>query len=300
MAPMAQPKTKVMAQPKAKMQPAKAQPAKAQPAQTQTKAQPKAPPAQAQAKASGPAMDKKAAGQAMHRAQMEVAGARERAKIVKAVVEKVVQQHFKGRATVQLQGTNTAKSDVDLFVRMDPNLPDVTRTERAQIAADIERGLLAQGVHTTVRLAENIVQIHPASAASGISKTDIIFERYKGVAKLPDEPNKGMSALAAQVVRHLKGLRTTYSNLPPATAGHYLETYVDNTMNTLQCQGGLGGKDMTGAGGFARLVAAALAGMAPNAQLTKKQEVALRAAGVRGSAEWEQVAARELKKTNIR
>ncbi|KAG1671147.1 hypothetical protein FOA52_005401 [Chlamydomonas sp. UWO 241] len=307
---MPQPKSKAPAQPKPKAQPTKAQPLKAQP-KTQPKAQPKAQPKvqpktqpkaqpkvqpkaqpKVQPKASSPAMmDPKGAGQAINRVQMSV-----------------VQQHFNGHATVEFQGsgskgTNTVKSDNDLFGHIDPNLPDVRRKERAQIAAVLGRGLLAQGIQATVRLTEKIIQVRPLPAASGVTKTDIVFQRYKGIAKLPDKPNRGIAPVPADVVRHLKSLKETYTNLPDLTVSHQLETYVVLTLKELQCQGGLGGKDMTGAGGFARLVAAALAGMAPNAQvhkLTKKQEAALRAAGVRGCAEWERVAARELKKMNIR
>jgi hypothetical protein len=78
--------------------------------------------------------------------------------------------------------------------------------ERANIAANIERGLRDQRIdpsHVTMRLAKNIVQIcpTPAGLAAGVPKTDVIFERYKGVSKPPDEPNRGMPRLAAQVGR---------------------------------------------------------------------------------------------------
>jgi predicted nucleotidyltransferase len=62
----------------------------------------------------------------------------------------VVRVHFQGHATVQLQGstgkgTNTAESDVDLFVRMDSTLPDLTRSVRYLVALCL---LLLQHTHT--------------------------------------------------------------------------------------------------------------------------------------------------------
>jgi hypothetical protein len=56
---------------------------------------------------------------------------------------------------------------------------------------------------------------------------------------------------------------------------------------------------MTGRDGFARMVPAVLGGIAGNTALTKPQAAALSAAGVLGNAQWERVAACELKKMNI-
>ncbi|KAG1671146.1 hypothetical protein FOA52_005400 [Chlamydomonas sp. UWO 241] len=241
---------------------------------------------------------------------MEVAGARERAKIVKAVVDKAVQQNFNSHANVQLQGstgkhTNTAKSDVDLFVRMDPNLPHVARKERAIVAACIEHGLRDQHIDPAdakVRIAKTIIQVRPAAAASGIPKTDIVFERCKGVSKPPDEPNRGMPTLAAQAVRHVKGLGAVggYSNLPSPAAAHHLERYAVLKHDELRCQHGHGKDDMTGRDGFSRLVPAMLAGIAGNQPVTKQQEAALKAAGVHGNPEYDRVAARELKNMSLK
>ncbi|KAG1671154.1 hypothetical protein FOA52_005408 [Chlamydomonas sp. UWO 241] len=179
-------------------------------------------------------------------------------------------------------------------------MPTVAAQERAIIAAGIEHGLRDQRIDPAdakVHIAKSIIQVRPASAASGIPKTDIVFERCKGVSKPPDEPNRGMPTLAAQAVRHVKGLGAVggYSNLPSPAAAHHLERYALLKHDELRCQHGHGKKGMTGHDSFACLVPAMLAGIAGNQPVTKQQEAALKAAGVHGNPEYERAAARELK-----
>jgi hypothetical protein len=151
-----------------------------------------------------------------------------------------------GHANVQAQGsaakgTNTHQSDWDLFVRMTAGIDFCTQQQRVQCLQLVMDGLERAGIHYNPRLGEHRIQLRDGCNSNGVSlpDVDIVFERFKGSSRPPDEPNREHLALsphAGHVVRHLKAIPEVYTNLRAPSPAHYLERYVVLVESMLRCQ----------------------------------------------------------------
>jgi hypothetical protein len=114
---------------------------------------------------------------------------------------------FQGHATVQLQGS-TAKgtalqgsSDWDFFVRLNPNIPTVTKAQRMAVHDGLHAQLSAAGISYRMQCGENCIRLFEGSDRQGrLPDCDVVFERYKDDVRVPPDNRALASSHIAQQV----------------------------------------------------------------------------------------------------
>ena len=207
---------------------------------------------------------------------------------------------FGGHANVQSQGsaakgTSLPQSDWDFFVYMDNTISFVTHNQRRDVCDLIGLHLGKVGIkYGLVKLGENCIHLDQGHKNKGTAMPDIdvVFQRFKHTAKIaPDNRALADSHVCQQVVKHIKGMPSVYTNLPQPKQSDLVEHFVKLVEYELHCQQGYG--DLQNVSGFGLLLQASLEKLAGRRMLTERQWATLTVAGMLGAG-WDHAAVKDL------
>ena len=221
-------------------------------------------------------------------------------------LKQAVQEMFGKKAHVQLQGSvgkgtgMAGLSDLDLFVMLAADIT-VTKEQRKQL---MDRVLVLNAGSYQGSLRENRVYLFSVLDRN-LPTVDIVFERYKAVVKIRDEPNANLSeSHEAQIVtKYLKALPHT-PDTPQSLLGGFtnlgypsypLERFVILVEAEL-ASNGHPQRDLTGAQGVALLLQTCLEKIGLLKQPTPNQLKSLEDAEMLSNEHWANSARRCLNK----